>query len=319
MNPKIDVKHKLQEFTPVEMVGGMYLKREDKFAPLGYGGINGSKVRQCIYSFDKYIEESDKPLGLLSGASVKSSQLAVGSFVAWNYGLPSIHVIGATTPRTAIKHEQVKIAHHLGARFDIIKVAYNPALQRRVRDLHEGPLAGWFKLEYGSGINQKEASPEEVTLFHRVGANQVQNIPDEVTTLIVPAGSCNTLVSVLYGIKLFEKNINKVICLQIGPDKFQETQEKLYDIEAVTGLDLRGIQREYLPLHKIWSYQDEVPYDYHGISMHPTYEGKCFRYLQEHQELVNEHTCFWLTGSKPYLKNIMSEEPNYQAVGVWND
>ena len=36
----------LLDLTPVENIGGMWWKREDKFAPLGYGGINGSKLRQ---------------------------------------------------------------------------------------------------------------------------------------------------------------------------------------------------------------------------------------------------------------------------------
>ena len=39
----------LFELTPVEKIGNIYFKREDKFAPLGAGGINGSKLRQCIW------------------------------------------------------------------------------------------------------------------------------------------------------------------------------------------------------------------------------------------------------------------------------
>lgn len=307
----------MYKLTPVEFVGGTFLKREDKFAPLGYGGINGSKVRQCMYLVNKYVEYckslSLEPKGLVSGASVKSSQLAVGTIVADSHHLPSVHVIGATTPETAIKHEQVRIAHHFGAKFVINKVAYNPALQKRVNELVSGPLKGWFKLEYGSSLDHKTHSSEEVRDFHKVGAHQLQNMPKEVDTLIVPTGSCNTLVSIIYGIALYNIPIERVICLQIGPDKFQVTQDKLYAIEQATNMDLRGIKREYHDLSKRWSYQKDVPYTFEGIEMHPTYEGKCFKYLEENPELLNEHSCFWVTGSKPYLNNMV-KEPEYKRI-----
>jgi len=306
------------DLTPVEFIGNIWIKREDKFSPLGYGGINGSKVRQCEYLFSRYIDSTKNPLGLVSGASVKSSQLAVGTLIAANYGLPSIHVIGATNPISAIRHEQVKIAHHFGAKFVITSVAYNPVLQRKVNDLVAGPLKGWFKLEYGSSLDHKTNSPEEIEKFHMVGALQVQNIPDSVRYLIVPTGSCNTLVSIIYGVRLFKPNIEKIICLQIGPDKVGFTEERLRCIESVTNLSL-DIDREYHYLNKIWSYQDDVPYDFNGIEMHPTYEGKCFKYLESHTELLNEESCFWLTGSKPYLANMVSEPiPDYQSIRVWD-
>lgn len=308
----------LTDLTPVELVGGMYLKREDKFTPYGTGGINGTKVRQCVYSIDSYARRTGtNRKGLISGASVKSSQLAVGTIVASAYNMPSVHVIGATTPTTAIRNEQVKIAHHFGAKFVINKLPYNPALQKKVDELLAGPLAGWYKLEYGSAIDHKKHSPQEVADFHGVGAGQVQNIPDSVDTLLVPTGSCNTLVSVLYGIAKYQKPISKVICLQIGPDKFEQTQEKLYCIEKATGLEIKNIPREYRLLNKRWSYQDDVHYNFHGIDMHPTYEGKCFQYLEENQNLINEHTCFWVTGSKPFLSNMVANVPNYTSINLW--
>ena len=45
-----DWSKKIFDFTPVEQIGdkGMYFKREDYFAPFGYGNINGAKLRQCF-------------------------------------------------------------------------------------------------------------------------------------------------------------------------------------------------------------------------------------------------------------------------------
>lgn len=66
----------LFDLTPVEKVGDMWFKREDKFAPLGYGGINGSKLRQAIWLVleQSKIEKSEVS-SLISGASIKSPQL----------------------------------------------------------------------------------------------------------------------------------------------------------------------------------------------------------------------------------------------------
>jgi hypothetical protein len=40
---------KLYDITSVESIGGMWWKRDDLFAPLGTGNINGSKLRQLIW------------------------------------------------------------------------------------------------------------------------------------------------------------------------------------------------------------------------------------------------------------------------------
>ena len=37
----------IHDLSPVEQHGGLFFKREDFFAPLGYGNINGSKLRVC--------------------------------------------------------------------------------------------------------------------------------------------------------------------------------------------------------------------------------------------------------------------------------
>ena len=84
------------DLTPVEEVDGLVFKREDKYAPLGYGCINGSKLRQLVWLVNGYSLNGGIG-GLISGASVHSPQLSMGTAVANHFGLPSTHVIGATT------------------------------------------------------------------------------------------------------------------------------------------------------------------------------------------------------------------------------
>ena len=54
------------DLSPVEKIGGLWFKREDKFAPLGYGGINGSKLRVCIWLIDQSVKQGST--GVVHGA-----------------------------------------------------------------------------------------------------------------------------------------------------------------------------------------------------------------------------------------------------------
>src|SRR3990167_6033243 len=82
----------LDTLTPVEEHEGVYFKRDDYFAPLGYGGINGSKLRQCIYLINQ--ARNLGAAGILSAASVRSPQLSMSTAVAKPYGLPAVQIIG---------------------------------------------------------------------------------------------------------------------------------------------------------------------------------------------------------------------------------
>lgn len=339
---KSDWSKYLFKKTPIEFIGNMHFKREDKFAPLGYGGINGSKLRQCIWLVDEYVNNSPNPVGVISGTSVKSPQLPMGSAVAMHYGLNSIHVIGATKPEIAGKHENVAMATWFGARFYVNRgIAYNPVLQRKVKQLLETcpDLKDYFYLEYGITLDHKINPPASVEKFHWIGSEQV-DIPDYIEDLIIPAGSCNSCTSILYGLaRNRPKNLKNVWLIGIGPNKIDFIEERLDIIQRISGVmtkpwnrtyhdspDLQGkydhdIDRffdgnnepdpfnvHHFDLHstKYVDYQDEMPYDYHGLEMHPTYEGKVMTYVQERlPHLINDKTLFWIVGSKP-RKEAMS-------------
>jgi hypothetical protein len=315
----------LYDLTPVERHGGMWFKREDKFAPLGYGGLNGSKLRQCIYLLNRYAGEVEDG-EVISASSVKSPQISMSTAVAFHYGMPTTHVIGATNRDSALKHENVAIAARLGARFIVNKVAYNPALQRRLHRLSwERP--GAYRLEYGISLPDS-SSDEDITMFHLVGAEQVKNIPDGVRRIIIPAGSCVSTVSILTGLALWRPDIWSVHLVGIGPSRIGWIDERLEKIERWLGMRIRALFYRHYPdeyrryadtanlivdvnsyhlhyedLHGTGqvSYQDEVPWEYEGIDFHPTYEGKVMRHLnQHHPDLMrNGDSCFWIVGSRP--------------------
>jgi len=325
---KINWEDYLSVITPIEKVGEMYFKREDYFAPLGYGGINGSKLRQAIWLLKEI-----KSGTIISGASIKSPQLPMSSAVAEHFGLDSIHIIGATKPETAILHENVKMATWFGAKFKIVKVGYNPFLQREVDRLIFRDKT-FHKLNYG--ITCKSENIEDIVNFHMLGASQTENIPDFIEDLIIPAGSCNSCISVIMGIMLFKPvSLKRLHLVGISPNKISFINERLklmslylkenllnfnkkFDfgkLECLPGKN--SIDLYYYDLNGTgWTtYQDEVKFNYNSIEFHPTYEGKCFSYLSKVlPNLIKETSLFWIIGSKPFIKNMID---NYN-VGVPN-
>jgi 1-aminocyclopropane-1-carboxylate deaminase/D-cysteine desulfhydrase-like pyridoxal-dependent ACC family enzyme len=317
----------LNDLTPVEKRGGIYYKREDYFAPLGYGGINGAKLRQCIWLIGRARARGAKIL--ISGASVKSPQLPMGTAVALHYGMSARLVIGSPRMETALRHDNVAIAARLGAQFELAKIAYNPALQRMVNDI-AARTPDSFVLEYGITVTRPDAAVEE---FHRLGAEQARNIPDEVETLVIPAGSCNSCVSVLYGIvKYPPKNLKRIILIGIGPTRLDFIDQRLRRIETFSGLPIRSQFRRWYhdgprelevghnatagPRDARWelhhwdlhatgyaTYQDEMPYSANGIDFHPTYEGKVMTYLRERAKEFDAfwsgRSMMWIIGSAP--------------------
>ncbi len=293
----------LDVLTPCELVEGMWFKRDDKFAPLGYGGINGSKLRQLIMLVQRFRHAHGADAkGLISGASVKSPQLSMSTAVARHFGMGAVQVIGATNPDSMLKHENVAIAARLGARFQIINVAYNPALQRQVMRLAEAnPKA--YHLYYGISPHDTDA---DVSEFHFLGAKQVANLPD-VETLVLPAGSCNSAVSVMYGLAQQKRKL-KVLLVGIGPNRQRFMLERIELLERANGLDIKSYldQCSYVDLHASGvTYQDEVKWAWGDINFHPTYEGKVMRYLETHRrDLLNEKTCVWIIGSRGSWANM---------------
>ena len=184
---------RLEALTPFERHGDLFFKRDDYFAPLGYGGINGAKVRQLTWLTERYLASvkgrRDARPGLLYAGSVKSPQIGRVPAVAKHFGLPSVIVLGSAL-QTAVRHENVSIAAQFGADFIKAPAPYNPALQSCAKRLLEhSQYKDYYQVEYGLSV---EGSPERIESFYRFCAEQVRNLPDEVETLFVPAGSCNT-------------------------------------------------------------------------------------------------------------------------------
>lgn len=283
----------IKELTPWEKRGGIFFKREDKFAPFGEGGPNGAKLRQIIHLFDKHRGNATH---VMTAASILSPQHSMTAALAARYELPSLHIIGATTVEKAARYPNIKMALGLGAQFEAIPVAYNPALQAHLAKKRRPDT---FVVEYGiSAPGGDSPKVEDLEAFHMVGARQVGNLPEEIKTLIVPAGSCNSLTSVLYGLSFDSKNVTKVVSIGIGPNKVEWTKKRL-EMLGVTRFDFEWNTKVSLHDSGFAAYGDRMEEKYEGIRFHPTYEGKIIRWMKKNEALVPDSGLgFWIVAGE---------------------
>jgi hypothetical protein len=170
--------------------------------------------------------------------------------------------------------------------------------------------------------------------LHRLGAAQVGNVPGCVETVMLPAGSCTAAASVLFGIAEHRPaGLKRVILFGIGPNRLRFLEERLALLERASGLAVRHLFRRdyahdrasqelyqqggdppytlgFYDLHAsgFTTYQDEVPAEYGGVELHPTYEGKVMSYVLSRPDLfgglMNPTTLFWVIGGKPRFDAI---------------
>lgn len=293
----------LLDLTPIEKIGGIWWKREDKFAPLGYGGINGSKLRQLIWLFSQ-----NRTGGVTSGAVTGSPQLPMVAACAKHWGIPCIQFTGGNG-------EMVSAGEAFGATTGLVNPGYAATLNAKANE--EAERRGWFHVETNITVEHKINPPERVEVFHRVGSEQCQNIPDHIETLLIPAGSCNSLTSILYGLARFKPKSLKTIHLfriMKSADKHRQwTNDRLDIIRRVTGdplpLPYKFVEHNLVEGKKPYtSYKELRPFCHKELEFHPRYEGKCLNYMKDNlntfRPLLNDKSLFWIIGSMPTCTSL---------------
>ncbi len=286
--------------TPVEKVGEMLFKREDKFAPLGYGGVNGSKLRQLIWLVKDFVESNPKARRLVSGAVGNSPQHLMAAVVCKHYGIEYIGISGADFNSTSFPTLQLALKY--GAKMLKSKVGYARTLEKKAFDLSDEDT---YVMETNIVVNNPRNPPDKARRFHRIGAAQVVNLPESVEHLIIPCGSATSTISVFYGLAVNGlKNIKKITLMGIG-NIGSRNLGFIWERLSFMGIDARAVRKVQTGYHNLngegyCKYEDWMPFSYHGIDFHPRYEGKCMNYISEkHPEYFDEKTLFWIVGSEP--------------------
>lgn len=270
---------------------GRYYKREDLCSLPA--GVNGAKLRACDHLIRQGVAQGYSRV--VSAASVLSPQNAMAAVLAARYSLSCTIVLGGTHPRTAFQHRSPALAREYGAEFDFIRVGYNPALQRRAEDIIKLDRQAYW-LQYGI-TTPPDASARELRAFHQIAADQVVNLPEGIKTLVVPFGSGNTAAGVLMGLNQHRPPaLERIILVGIGPNRRRWLAERFermgVSLPRYRHLDLHGSGYA--------SYSDKMPGQADGIVLHPTYEGKVVRYLDEKAPdwwvRRDGTTCLWIVG-----------------------
>ena len=150
-------------------------------------------------------------------------------------------------------------------------------------------------------------SDADIEAFHRVGSEQVRNLPDHMETLIIPAGSRNSAVSILYGLYRYPpKSLKKIIFMHINKNLAKHEEEMWARLKAcgVGTLRLRHRNLRCLRerLHELRE-ADAV----HLLVLSrciPAMKANACHYINDHPEAfrpyLNDKTLFWIVGSEPH-------------------
>lgn len=269
----MDLTADIDALTPCEEINGRWYKRDDLLA--FDNGVNG-KVRTSVWLAER--AGMLGAVGLVYGGSVHAPALGRVASAAAYVGLDCTLVIGSD-PVKAVRHDTVRVAVQAGAELVKASVAYNPELQRHAARIAAGSGGERVQVPYGVST-PADWSPKQVMEFLEQDAPQVDNLPDELETLVVPFGSGNAASGVLYGLSVggAPYHLKRVVLVGVGPDKWPWLMHRLESV----GVDLSALpfKIKLMPLHPHFAeYKDRMSEHQDGIDFHPTYEGKVVRFL----------------------------------------
>jgi hypothetical protein len=281
----------IYDLTPIEKIGDIWFKREDKFSPDGMH--NGSKFRQLIWLFSRA-----KFAGVASGAVKDSPQLPMVAACAKHYRMKCVQFSGA-------RKNMALAGEKLGAKTKLVNPGYAPLLNKRAKEY--AAAHDWLRIETNITVTTSDA---DIEAFHRVGSEQVRNLPHHIETLIIPAGSRNSAVSILYGLYRYPpRNLKNIILMHINKN-LDKHEKEMWERMKACGVRSLSYQFETYDVfaNGYTNYEKLMSFTYHGLQFHSRYEGKCWNYINDHptdfRSYMNDKTLFWIVGSEP--QNVLS-------------
>ena len=168
----------LEVLTPVELKSDkMWYKREDKWAPQGINGINGSKGRQLLHLF---MTRPDGVDTVIHATNVNSSpQTPMTAAMAEHFGLRCIQVAGGSNHKSMSEKDLPIFATMMGTEYEItMGSGFNKTIQSRVKEIMKD-FPNSFTIERDITLDHKLSfnTPEKIHAFHDIGAYQTKNFP----------------------------------------------------------------------------------------------------------------------------------------------
>jgi 1-aminocyclopropane-1-carboxylate deaminase/D-cysteine desulfhydrase-like pyridoxal-dependent ACC family enzyme len=257
--------------TPIECHRDILLKRDDKFT---LGEVCGGKLRQAIYLIEQNLENIQKNFNntVVCSCSIKSPQSAIISEVCKKYNIKCKIV----TFRTKEPNINLTIAQNNGAEIYGTNVGWTSVIDAKAKKLE-----GYF---IKMGFSEDEVIKANI--------HQAKNIPEDLDYLVVPVGSAMNFISILKGIKLYNKKPKEIIGVYVGKDPrpMLSKQDNL---------------PPYTLIKSPFSYGTEVNID--DFYFDPIYEAKAYKWILENLETKRNKILLWVVGKRKlnYKKEVI--------------
>ena len=244
------------ELTPIEKQNNIYVKRNDLFKIFD---VNGAKAKQAY----ALISVSDA-IGVVTAGARYSPQIQIVANICKYLKKKCIcHTIKGkmTKELLAAEEDGAKVIIHKNTWHNNVIISY-----AKKDAFEKNYLYIPFGMESWEAIKQT--------------ALQVKNVPFDINKIVISAGSGINLCGLLWGIKLYKRNI-KVKAIQIGID-INKILEKYAPYDY----------KDYLEIVKTpYKYSTKIKAKIDDIILDPIYEAKCFEYLED-------NCLFWIIGKR---------------------
>lgn len=243
-----------KQLTPVEFINGYYFKRDDAYK---IGDAIGGKARVAEHLIKKALNNGFTKV--VTTGSRDSRQCDIVSSVCDYYNI-ECHLFMPSGKDTDvisnIQKRKTSVIHRT-------KVGYNSVL---IHDSREWALAhNAYYIPFGMECQE----------CIDINKHQVANIPTDVKRIIIPCGGGMQMISVIHGLKCYDKAHIKVVGVQVGA-----SPKRVID-KFLPNADLFCDEYNYEII------KSEIPYDKHinatfcGVELDEIYEAKCVPFLRE--------------------------------------
>ena len=253
----------LTDISPIELVDGIYLKRNDK---LTIYGVNGGKA-QGAYNLIKEAKRLNKK-GVVTCGSRHSPQCKLVGIISNREGI-ECHLfmpVGDSTETLECisKLDNCKI-HRLnkGWTSQIIKGARDFSIKE-----------DYYLIPFGMKCR------ENINLISK----QVQNVPKHIKRIVVPIGSGVTFCGVLKGVHDYKLNC-EVIGVQTGANSEKFIMMNRPILSSIK-YKIHTFEPNLIPKER---YVTEVFEKIGDVELNPLYEGKC-------RKFIKPGDLFWIVG-----------------------
>lgn len=275
------------QLTPVEKVNWyLTLKRDDLFMPFDDIPLSGGKVRQTLAlirnNLAKIRKEHDSTV--ITATSIESPQGVIVARCAYEFGLKSVICFGGTSEKKIKSKTMYHDIEKYNATIDTkCGIGFDSAIQGRIHKLLE--TDPYFNIKFGINL---ENDPQAI-----LGAisDQCQNIPNGLSSVVIPVGSAITMAGILLGLQKYNKMPAIVYGIQIAGYDRTDTIDRI-----VNSIPYTFIKYDRFP------YSQHVKIVVGDTLLDPVYEAKAYNWLWGHRQSIGDNCLFWIVGNSSEVR-----------------